>query len=349
MTAPREVLDAHTTLYERLKYPPQPVTDFYAQFFTDEAIRSLEQGDFLSRWLQMFVPARNEADFLDMVRRPLYGAPTYQVSADIVAAVSATYEATLHRVTHLSPGDLPSATGFAWLDEPVVLQDAGGYSIATRAISWAPQFVTEDFMDGQWPPEGAIGRDGVRLTSYSHVDDADSTTVPEMADRLRSMGMPLSISHSAFVPYNLRLPTREPGGDVTSDDITRWAHTLWLFMCTEIVATARPQVERPSRRRAMRSVGVSDVNVVTLRRIRHGDAEIAHKDIDWTCRWVVQAHPRHLGSYAGIADPHHAKVSGPGQPCQVCGLPTAHVRAYVKGPDGLPLKAVPETVYRVAR
>jgi hypothetical protein len=352
VTVPREVLDAHTTLYERLKYPPQLLTDFYAQFFTDDVLRSLEHGDNLGRWLQMFVPARDERAFLDMVCRPLYSAPTYQVASDIVGAVTATYKATISRASKLSAADLPSESGFAWLDAPVVLQDAGGFSIATRAVSWAPQYVTEDFLDGEWPPEAddnPVSRHGVRLTSYAHVDDADSTTVPEMADRIREMGMSLSISHSAFVPFNLPLPTREPAGDVTSDDITRWAQTLWMFMGTEIVSTAKTQADRPARRRAQKSRVYSDVNVVTLRRIRLDGAEVAHRDIDWACRWVVQAHERHLDSPGPDEKPHHARVDGPGQVCLVCGRRTTHIRAYVKGPDGMPLKAVPETVYRVAR
>jgi len=347
-TAPREVLDAHTMLYERLRYPPEPVVRFYRTFFTDKAIRSVSgNADLLSPWLQMFVPARDELAFLDLVRRPLYEAPTYQVSADIVNAVTATYQATISRGATLSAGDLPSSTGFAWLDTPVVLTDAGGFSIATRAISWGPQYVAENFMGGEWP--GDDGRDGVRLTSYAHVDDEDSSTDPESAARLRSMGMPLALSHSSFVPFSLPLPVRGPGGNVTSDDIFRWVHVLWMFMSTEIVATSRSQVDRPARRRAQRVLSNSDVNVVTLRRIRHGDEEVDHRDIDWSCRWIVQAHERHLDSPAAGEQPHHARVAGPGQPCPVCGRRTTHVRAYVKGPDGMPLKAVPETVYRVAR
>jgi hypothetical protein len=352
VTAPREVLDAHTTLYERLKYPPQLLTDFYAQFFSDKALRGLENSDYLAAWLQMFVPARNERDFLDMVCRPLYSAPTFQVAADIVGAVTATYEATISRAARLSASDLPSESGFAWLDAPVVLRDAGGFSIATRALSWAPQYVTEDFMDGQWPPEAPgnpVSRHGVRLSSYAHVDDADSTTVPEMADRIRATGMSLSLSHSAFVPFNIALPTREPGGNVTADDIFRWAQTLWMFMGTEIVSTAKTQGDRPARRRAQKSRVYSDVNVVTLRRIRLDGAEVSHRDIDWSCRWVVQAHERHLDSPGSDEKPHHARVDGAGQVCLVCGRRTTHIRAYVKGPDGAPLKAVPETVYRVAR
>jgi hypothetical protein len=353
VTAPREVLDMHSALYDRLRFPPEPVAKFFAGFFTEEVLRSMEgNGELLSRWLQMFAPVRNAGDFLEMVRRPLYGAPTYQVSAGIVDAVSATYEATYGKLAHLGPGDLPSETGFAWLDKSLVLRDAGGYSVATRALSWGPQYISEDFADGAWPDyeETGIGRQGVRLTSWAHVDDVDSTTVPGMAERLRTWGMTLSLSHSAFVPFGTGLGGHDKDDDVTADDITRWAHTLWMFMGTEIVATARPLVERPARRRGSRLAGVSAVNVVTLRRVRTADGDREPRDVDWSCRWVVQSHFRHLDDYSAVAQPHHAvPLDGNREHCAVCGLRITRVRAYVKGPDGLPLKPVPETVYRVAR
>ena len=66
--------------------------------------------------------------------------------------------------------------------------------------------------------------------------------------------------------------------------------------------------------------------------------EVSHRDIDWACRWVVQAHWRHIESYEGPQ--HHAKVAD--GMCTVCGARCTHIRAYVKGPDGAPLKAVPE-------
>lgn len=356
MTAPREVLDAHSALYDRLRFPPEPVVRFYANFFTEATLRSMESdvgnnGEMLARWLQMFAPVRSAPEFLEMVRRPLYGAPTYQVSAGIADAVTATYEATYSKTARLEPGDLPSETGFAYLDEPLVLCDAGGYSIATRALSWGPQYISEDFVDGAWPDkEGGTGRRGVRLTAWSHVADADSSTVPGMADRLRSWGMTLTLSHSAFVPFGVRLGQRGKDDDVTADDITRWAHTLWMFMGTEIVATARPRVERPARRRGERLANISTVNVVTLRRVRTVDGDCEPRDVDWSCRWVVQAHYRHLEDYSAAAAHHHAvPLDGDNGYCAVCRTRITRVRAYVKGPDGLPLKAVPETVYRVAR
>jgi hypothetical protein len=94
------------------------------------------------------------------------------------------------------------------------------------------------------------------------------------------------------------------------------------------------------------------VNVVLLRRVRHGDREIGHRDVDWSCRWIVQEHYRHLESYEGRADAHQARVSkgaGAALHCLTCGVPVTRIGPYVKGPAGMPLKAVPETVYRVSR
>lgn len=355
MTAPRDVLDQHVTLYERLKHPPAVVRDFYATFFTKEALLSLERdvnanGFKLAQWLQMLAPARDEREFLSMIGRPLYGAPTFVVTAPIVDAVTATYEASAGRGIQLQEADVPEPSGFAWLDKPLVLTDSGGFVLTTRALSWAPARIPEGFAGGVWPGEG-WRRDGTRLTSYSHVDDIDSLTDPEMARRLQQDGMPLSIAHSSFISYGTPFQARRTmDDDVTRDDIIHWAHTLWMFMGTEIAASARPQVERPARRRAQRSIGEPDVNVVTLRRIHVDGEEVHHRDIDWSCQWVVQAHFRHLDDYSAVAAPHHAvPLDSDNGRCAICRTRITRVRAYVKGPEGRPLKAVPETVYRVAR
>jgi hypothetical protein len=354
---PGGVLDMQRSVYEGLRFPPEFVTAFFDRFFEEETLERLnrpELSDALGPWLQMFMPTTNGRDFLAMVRKPLYGAPSYQVDRSIVRAVTGTYEATAGKTTHLQAADLPSVTGFVWLDEPVTLCDASGTRISTRALSWGCQtYAPDDIgnLERLWSVERQRdGWPGVRLTSWAHARDIDDTTDPSMARHLMSAGMPLSISHSIFLPFGSALHGREIARpDVYPDDVTRWAHTLWMFMGTEIVSTDEGHVERHFRRRAERSINVSAVRVVTLRRVRHGDHDVEHRDVDWRWTWVVQSHPRHLGSYEGVADPHHARVEGPGQPCLICGLPTSQVRSYVKGPDGAPLKPVPETVYRVAR
>jgi hypothetical protein len=347
VTAPREVLDTQQSLYAALQYPPPGPVQFFNELF--DGLKDMMGRRDAGRWvtasfISMFFPATSGADFLQCVRRPLYAAPAYQVAGDIVAAVTGMYDKTADESgTMLLAEELPSPAGFLWLDEPAVLTDAGGVSLATRALSWGPQ-------PAPWG-NGETLKDGIRLTSWS--SNPGDSYYPAAA----SGELPLVLQHSQFVPFGQQL-VRATGsfetGSITvhagksPDDLLHWVHTLWMFMGTEVVAAERPHVERPYRRRAQRVVGNETVNVVLLRRVRHGGAEVVHRDIDWGCRWVVQSHFRHLEDYSATAERHHA-VSLGGDRCAVCGTRITRVRAYVKGPDGLPLKAVPETVYRVAR
>jgi hypothetical protein len=79
---PGDVLDVQRSVYEGLRFPPEFVTAFFDRFFEEETLEKLntpELSDALGPWLQMFMPTTNGRDFLAMVRKPLYGAPSYQV------------------------------------------------------------------------------------------------------------------------------------------------------------------------------------------------------------------------------------------------------------------------------
>jgi hypothetical protein len=345
-TNPGEVLDRQQLLYSALRNPPAGPVKFFNELYAGlEYVARREPGTLWVRasLASMFAPARSGAEFLDIVRKPLYAAPGYQVTADIVSAVTSMYTKTADESgTVVLADEVPAPTGFMWLEEPVVLTDAGGMVLATQALSWGPQSA---------PWHGGL-RDGLRLTSWG--EGPLNHHWPKQA----SDGLPMVLQHSQFVPFGQNL-VRAVGqlttGNLTvsagksPDDLLHWVHTLWMFMGTEIVSSERAEIPRQFRRRAARVAGNDQVNVVLLRRVRRGDREVGHRDIDWACRWVVQAHERHLGSPAEDEQAHHARVAGPGQSCLVCTRRTTHIRAYVKGPDGLPLKAVPETVYRVAR
>lgn len=357
---PADVLYTHQHLYEVLAHPNAGVVRFYDDFFTQSSRRAIGSDDVLKMsWFSMLYPSRSGAEFLRMLRRPLYASPTFHVNAGIVRAVSATYERSTQEA-RLQSTDLPvldngetAVTGFMWLDEPLFLTDAGGARIGTRAFSWGPQSMPlppdprelpEDWQDTDFP--------GIRLTSWCHVDDTDDFTDQVMARTLISMDMPLSISHSQFMPFGARMPVRDKTRDVVPDDVARWVHTLWMFMQTEVAGLATPEIPRhPNRRQAKRSMGSDLVKVVTLRRVaRAGGGEHEARPVDWTCCWVVQSHFRHLEDYSATHERHHAvPMDTDKDHCAVCWARITRVRAYVKGPEGLPLKAVPETVYRVAR
>jgi hypothetical protein len=340
ISTPTDVLRTHRHLYEVLASPNPNVVRFYDDFFSQVTERALASDISMQvAWLAMFHPATSGSQFLQMLRRPLYAAPSYQVAAGIVGDVTAMYERSTQEA-RLREADLPSPTGFIWLDEPVFLTDASGARIGTRAFSWGPQ------------PESGGGLDlgdGTRLTSWCLADDTDDFTDQVAAEMLVSYDMRLSLSHSQFVPFGTTLRGHDRARDVTPDDVVRWIHTLWMFMGTEIVSTSPAPVARPERKRSRLALGADTVNVVLLRRIHHGDHEVGHRDIDWSCRWVVQAHYRHLEDYAGPHPLGAVPLDGDKDHCAVCGRRITRVRACVKGPDGLPLKAVPETIYRVAR
>jgi hypothetical protein len=356
--SPAEVLDVHRRMYETLKYPPKALVDNFQGFFDSvlNAAHDTSEARFAEIWYMMFGPAETGLQFLELVARPLYGAATYQVTAGMVQAVDAIYEQSSQKVTHLMETDLPSPTGFLWLDKPVALIDAGGAELCTRALSWGLQTL-EVSLRGTPEDSAPVLKelwDGVRLTSWCSPSDRDSIFTDQMQGVFTSYGAPLILSHSVFVPFGQRLATRNLKTDnVEPDDVTRWAHTLWMFMGTEIVSSGRPPIERHARKRGLRSIKQDEVRVIMLRRTHSEGREPSgnHISIEWSCRWVVQGHDRHLEAYQPAYAQHEARgyMDGRVRRCRICGGRTTFVRPYIKGPDGLPFKAPSGELFKVAR
>lgn len=346
ITTGTDVTRTRRHLYEALANPNPGVVQFYDDFFSRSVERALVGSSEMQRaWFAMLFPAHSGREFLTMVREPLYASPVYRVTVKIMSIVSAMYERST-REQRLVQRDQPSATGFIWLNEPLYMTDAGGARIATRAFSWGPQPEhPEDLGDGTVE----LSPPGTRVTAWCLVGDQDDFTDEAAAEQLIAVGMPVSISHSQYVPWGAVSQARRPGADVTPDDIFRWLHTLWLFMGTEIVRIEQETVARPERKRAQAVVGYSLVNVITMRHvkvIRDGDSE--PREVDWQCSWFRQAHWRHLDSYEDSW--HHAEPSSadPGR-CVTCNGRITHVRIHICDPAGKPLKLVPETLFVVSR
>lgn len=329
----RAALDAHAGLHELLLRPPAALVaawDHYVTAGTEVAEEKQRDGyaeltpheaSLMRSWNYYTWPARTGLELLRLLAEPLDTAPTYQVTGEIVRAVTGMHQATADGEPVLRASEMPSPRGFAYLDEAATLADFSGEAIVNRAFSWGPQ----KFAPGDCQPVK-----GVRVTTWADGDLA--------AFRNGEMGM----GSTVFVPYG------RPITAGTSDDPTRWLHCLWLLMDTEITVTACERADRSSRRRAERAgLRHGDINVVMLP-YRHYDGAGGHREVDWSCRWIVQGHDRHLGDCreAGY-EAHHAKPSAPKRPCAVCGMKTTRVRSYVKGPEGQPLK-LDAKVFRVA-
>jgi hypothetical protein len=341
-TPPRVVLDTQVSLHEQLKYPHHDVVRFYDEFYRrgQDYVNDPDSGpETVASWSWMFAGITSGADLLAKVNKPLYSAEAYQVTAEMGEAVTAMYTETAAKTAYIREQDMPSPTGFVWLDEPAALLDYYHRRLVNQALSWGPQ---SREMDGQmWP--------GARITAWTRIDEFSEDDPEETIRAMRPFGE-LLLSYSVFVPFGQRLAVRDDPSDPIYDDLARWLHCLWLFMDTEIVVTRRGEVDRSASRRAKKSLKHDEVRVVLLRRAaERGEPSGQHADVDWSCRWVVQGFDRHLGNYHALGFRNHeARPLGPGRKCVTCGLPTTHVGAFIKGPPGKPLKN-PQKLYRLVR
>jgi len=328
------------------------------------------------------------------VAKGLFQAQAYQVTAEMVDAVSGVYEQSVQGLFHIEEASLPSPQGFIWLDKPMIITDKWGRRVAERAITWSlvttrVKYPNAGYTDGFGraiePP--VVHEPGIRLSTWSSIEDdrillkeAQDTGQPtgyeeefgitgEQAwdylwdewDTLKKVG-DLSLSHSLVVLFGERhqwsygkAPHPEKAvGDFQPDNLIAWIYALWSFMGTEIVTMPRARADRHSLRRAKSVLKQNEVNIVLLRRSRvphlatdTGEGE--HREIDWSCRWLVTGHYRHIDGYLG--DRHHAaprsgleRTDDGHDWCGICWQrgETARISwiaPYLKGPESAPLKA----------
>lgn len=358
-TSASDVLDKQRRLYAQLG--EDVMTGYFDEFFTNVAMREKERLKGKDGWMniaaqviaRMIHPAGTPAEYMGLLRKDLFAARTFQVTAEMVDAVNELYVETRKRISHFSPPEVPSPHGFVWFDKSPGLVDVNGKKTRFRAMSWGVQPVGY-YRENEGEGARRTGM-GVRVTLWSWTGDIDDNwTEQERAWWRKSAPQGSSdrliMLHAVVMPFEERF-----GGyaDVTSDDFISWVHSLWLMMDTEIVATSRPGIRRLSMRKFQESMSAPpEVNVIRLRRIvspSDPDAEhVSMGPVSWRFRWIVQGHLRHLEGYEGTR--HHAVADSvtANTRCAVCGGRVTWVKAHVKGPDNKPLRSV-EQLYRLQR
>ena len=349
-----EVLDRHAELHDTLTRPGRQLTgliSWYGEWADRGQMPDSPPEDgkaYPGGWMirYMLYPykvggqrprADWEAKFLGGLARGLFTADTYQVTVPMCEIAEAMYEQTAKINGHIEAADLPSETGFLWLDKPFIRRDAKGDSYGTRVVTWQPQVLRRD---------GGEPEDGVRITLWGdRQDDPDlvaaATRHPETVGELGSLLMVMSV----VIPFGADF------GGISDEGIPmplHYVHAVWMLAGTEVAAIARGEVNRATRKRVLKSIRHNQVTVITLRRGHHdSDREPGHADIDWSCRWIVRGFWRHQWGHGTIGHPH-AGQPGPDGLCLACGARITWVRPYVKGPDDRPLKAT-RTLYRLSR
>lgn len=282
--------------------------------------------------------ARNGAMFRQQLIADLFQARLYQVTQEMVELTTASWRNVRTEVSGLSEWNLPFPYGWAWLDEPFNRMGDDDTEMGIRAISWG---LVPDLP-------------GVRIVTWHRTNDLNSGWKAPNRDMWLEMHghHNLVYTHSNVVPFDYQI-ARPPEG---ADDVIRWVKVLWALMDAEISTEQRAGLKpfAMKRFRELLEGKEPEITVILLRRItpKSGDeGPGVHREIDWSLgRIVVQGHLRHIrANYAPI--PHHHAVPDPGnanRTCRTCGHEITFVHAYLKGPDGLPIRNA-EQLWRLKR
>lgn len=357
VTPAGEVIDHQLKLRADLRHPVmQARLRALMGYFARDAKAAGGSRGMAAAMNMLFYPATTPGELAGLFNKELFCARTYQVTADMVDAVTATYRQSAGTIGHLEEDEIPFEAGFAWLDKPFLMTDRWGRLIASRAVTWSTQPIlwpgrpkTDAFgrPDGSYPPTPGTG---IRITCWHHAGDIDGYTGRD-DDPAPPSG--LIVGHTQLLPIGQRFGSGHPKGDyaTTPDDFAHWMHVLWCFMEMEITTLREAPLPRPARRRAR---GLKHppqaVNIITLRRSASfgpQEAEHHHRAVDWSCRWVVQGHLRHVQSYQGANHKAVRDGADPGR-CAICDMRITWVKAHLRGPEDLPLRATPQ-LYRLNR
>lgn len=345
LTRAQEVIDIHTRMTDVYRQPNPFLLTGVRAFMENTAQSAYDEGgenEVADAMTAMFYPCKDERELTARIGAELFSARTFQVTDEMCEAVSGTFRNSSKTIGHVQTEEVPAECGFVWLDTPFSSFDRHGRKVSTRAVSWSPQAFT--YQDGTVAP-------GFRVTCWHHPNDKDDWWEPEEAAAAAKTGAPLALSHSLVMPFGQRFGGHDgTATDMYADDFLHWLHTLWVFLDSEIAVSRQADLARPFRKRAAKSLKYPGLNVVMLRRLRPvGDPghEPEHRPVDWSVRWVVQGHHRHLDKYDGPR--HHASpLPHERGRCITCLGRITWVHAYLKGPDGLPLRSA-QQLYRLGR
>jgi hypothetical protein len=355
---PSDVLNTHVQLASLMAHPSAEILYYYGRFI-EQTLTEAAAGDPAAAreyWQGMFWPAADSRQWCGILARMLQAGRTYEITAEMCEKVAAQYEADLKAESYLiEETDLPWPAGFAWLDAPLVFTDKFGRTGMNRVISWGPEYASY----------AGRPRAGVRIVCWSWYDDRDSYWSERTAAAMLRQGG-LSLAHSIVVPLGIWHDVQRQDGMPTQDDTVRWTRVLWRILCSEIAETApAPHIERHVAKRALRSLRHDQVHVVTLRRKYYIDSGgVRHRNVDWSCRWVVGGeegfwrHSRRDADWEeanksfdenGRRRRHHAFPDETREHCATCGAKIVHVGAFIKGPKGAPLRETAKTVFVLRR
>jgi hypothetical protein len=336
------VLDLHADLHQTLTLARKD--PLMRRVFLDYGIReSAGNEQWRASHLHPATNIRNLDPWLASLADDLSWADTYQVTPEMIDLATAMMETTPD-LSDIREEDLPSNSGFMWLDQPIprpsVEDDDEHPPLLMHAVSWCRVGLVPIQLNAEahgvvtsqsipihsneqtvTMPAESTGKPGVftgyveavRIREWCWNDDRDVIPRP-----LHLMGQSLLI-----LTDHVHTPLPE----------LQLVHMLWILMQMEITTSRAVQPNRAGRKRAAKLARpYQEIRVITLRRPAHGEPVYGHRHVDWSCSWLVRGHWRHA--------PHSGTFSD--------GRTRTWIKPYIKGPDGLPLRSA-DILWKLAR
>jgi len=349
-TSAAEVMRQHADLTTRWREPGDELLKFIEAFASD--VRKKRGPSAAGSMFAPMTTTRIVEPWVREVGRDLFTARVFQVSAEMCDVTTALYQKTAAKVTRINNAALPARSGFAWLDEPVLLTDRRGKKAATRVMSWnvtSLPVVPGTIEVVPW----------LRVVFWADTrvaDDFSNDWVDGVLKHSEKKIGRIQLQHPIMIPLDTeftvesRFTSVNEGTSPLADNAVAWLHGLFMLLGTEVAALQPSFLHKTAAAAAKKRVKHPQVTVVTLRRASQAVDAVENRqprDVDWSCCWLVQDHYRHLSAYE--VEQHFAvPVPEDESSCAICGGRITWVKPHVKGPDGKPFK-IGGTVYRLSR
>jgi hypothetical protein len=258
-------------------------------------------------------------------KQTLYGASIYTLKSgnpfywDATTCELVTATALQMPPMTLRPEDLIVPFGFCWFARPLPLAVPDGFPRSLPLVGYA------------W---GEVPGRGVMLMPFSpspkrHSGAPTQLTMWEYGHSFEQ----LAESVTNLARKDAHLKDREIQA-VRRVEQMRYIAACTVFMQQRILTQHTERADRSTRRRLDRAGWTHDpeIKVIRLRRASSSpSSESGHEPVEWTCQWVVSGHWRQ--QFYPSTNEHRP----------------VFVLPYIKGPEGLPLKAPAERVFAVVR
>ena len=251
----------------------------------------------------------------------------------------------------LSSLALPSSTGYLWLEDEIRVSftdsedqhlHEGEEADQHTHLAWETACCA---IHWEYDPEDQI----LYLYVYAFAEDfreserRPPTLIPITMTQWR-MGDSWAVRAyvDIFIPI-WNLPLRygidtDEGISTAEQDMGLWARKIlaifFLFLEEPLTLQTTERISRAERRRRSKEEEAPEIQIIQLRQAKRdstGQLEVSSSQRAYNVRWTVDPHWRN--QYYASTDTHKPK----------------YIHAYVKGPEGKPLKSKPVKIFEVSR